>query len=329
MTQCARHASPCARSFITEHMLTPIESFRLTVFRVVAARLSFTQAAELLHVSQPAVTSHIKTLEQELGVRLFERAAGAVRLTLAGERLFAYAVEVNRLAQQTLHDIGSLNGEQRGRLRLGASTTIAQYLLPRLLGEFVQLHPRVDLSVVSANTAQIVARLVAGESDLGLIEGPPGTASVKVDKFVDDEIAVIVAASHPFAALPPPGTSLADLAEEPLLMREPGSGTRRVVENALRDAGIATRDLHVVMELDSTEAIKSGVEAGLGVGFVSRWALREPQTRAVRTIPVAGLTINRSFQFVYPQGPDPDGPAAAFLVVARQFRGQFRTPDSR
>jgi DNA-binding transcriptional LysR family regulator len=310
-------------------MLTPIESFRLTVFRVVAARLSFTQAAELLHVSQPAVTSHIKTLEQELGVRLFERTAGAVRLTPAGERLFAYAAEVNRLAQETLHDIGSLNGEQRGRLRLGASTTIAQYLLPRLLGEFVQLHPRVDLSVISANTAQIVARLLAGESDLGLIEGPPGSASVKVDKFVDDEIAVIVAASHPFAALPPPGASLADLAEEPLLMREPGSGTRRVVENALRDAGIATRDLHVVMELDSTEAIKSGVEAGLGVGFVSRWALREPQTRAFHTIPVAGLTIKRSFQFVYPQGPDPDGPAAAFLVVARQFRGQFRTPDSR
>jgi DNA-binding transcriptional LysR family regulator len=310
-------------------MLTPIESFRLTVFRVVAARLSFTQAAELLHVSQPAVTSHVKTLEQELGVRLFERAAGAVRLTPAGECLFVYAEEVNRLAQQTLRDIGSLNGEQRGRLRLGASTTIAQYLLPRILGEFVQLHPRVDLSVVSANTAQIVARLLAGESDLGLIEGPPGSTSVKVDKFVDDEIAVIVPANHPFAALPPQGASLADLAEEPLLMREPGSGTRRVVENALRDAGIATRDLHVVMELDSTEAIKSGVEAGLGVGFVSRWALRDPQARALRTISVAGLTIKRSFQFVYPQGPDPDGTAAAFLVVARQFRGQFRTPDSR
>ncbi len=310
-------------------MPTSIESFRLAVFRVVAERLNFTQAAELLHVSQPAVTSHVKALEQELGARLFERAAGAVRLTPAGERLQIYALEVNRLAQQALRDIGSLNGEERGRLRLGASTTIAQYLLPRLLGEFVQLHPRVDLSVVSANTAQIVARLLAGESDLGLIEGPAGSNDVKVDKFVDDEIAVIVPASHPFAALPPPGASLADLAEEPLLMREPGSGTRRVVENALRDVGIATRDLRIVMELDSTEAIKSGVEAGLGVGFVSRWALRDPQTRSVRTVRVAGLTIKRSFQFVYPQGPDPEGTAGAFLVVARQFRGQFRTPNSR
>jgi DNA-binding transcriptional LysR family regulator len=309
-------------------MLTSIESFRLTVFRLVAERLSFTQAAELLHVSQPAVTSHVKALEQELGARLFERAGGAVRLTPAGERLQVYAAEVNRLAQQALGDIGGLNGEERGRLRLGASTTIAQYLLPRLLGEFVQLHPRVDLSVVSANTAQIVARLLAGESDLGLIEGPAGSNDVKVDKFVDDEIAVIVPAGHPFAALPAHGASLADLAGEPLLMREPGSGTRRVVENALRDAGIATRDLRIVMELDSTEAIKSGVEAGLGVGFVSRWALRDPQARAFRTVRVAGLTIQRSFQFVYRQGPDPDGTAGAFLVVARQFRGQFRTPGA-
>ncbi len=296
------------------------------MFRAVADRLSFTHAADALHITQPAVTSHIKALEQELGVRLFVRTTSGVRLTASGERLQQYAFEVGQMAQQVLNDIGQLHGEERGRLSLGASTTIAQYLLPRLLSEFVQLHPRVELSVVSANTAKIVARILEGQSGLGIIEGPPGTGEVKTGKFVDDEIVVIVPEGHPFANPQGPPPQVADLAAEPLLMREPGSGTRHVVEEALHKRGILPRSLQVVMELDSTEAIKSGVEAGLGVGFVSRWALRAAQSSGVRVIRVAGLTIRRSFQFVYPQGPEPEGAAGVFLRVAREFRNQFTTP---
>ncbi len=299
------------------------------MFRAVAERLSFTHAAEFLHISQPAVTSHVKVLEQQLGVRLFERTPGGVRLTAAGERLRRYALEVEELAQQAVRDIGQFNGEERGRLSLGASTTIAQYLLPRLLAEFVQLHPAIELSVVSANTAQIAARVIARQSDLGLIEGPPGACELKIEKFVDDDIVVIVPEGHAFLN-PQNGTpQVAQLAAEPLLFREPGSGTRRVVEDALRKRGLAQRSLWVVMELDSTEAIKSGVAAGLGIGFVSRWALRDGDSPGVRAVPVAGLRIKRSFQFVYPQGPEPVGAAGAFLRVARQFRNQFTSPGLR
>lgn len=307
---------------------TPIESFRLTVFRIVAERLSFTQAADVLHLTQPAVTSQVKALETELGLRLFERATGGVRLTPAGERLYRFAVETGDHARQTLREIGSLSGEQLGNLPLGASTTIAQYLLPRLLLQFLQLHPRVDVSVVGANTAQIVANLLARQIQLGLIEGPPGRSDMKVERFVDDEIVMIVAADHPFAS----ASGLPDvdhLRHEPLLVREPGSGTRRVVEEALREAGLGPRETRIVMELDSTEAIKSAVEAGLGIGFVSRWALRTAESPSIRVIRVQGLEIKRELRFIYPHGPEPEGPARAFLRIARQFRSQYSVPPSQ
>jgi LysR family transcriptional regulator, transcriptional activator of the cysJI operon len=297
-----------------------IESFRLIVFRAVAERLSFTQAAEFLHLSQPAVTSHIKALEEELGVRLFERASTGTTLTAAGVRLQAFATEVGRLTQDTLRAIGSLSGEQLGPLRLGASTTIAQYLLPRVLARFVESHPKVDLSVVSANTAEIVTRMLARKIDLGLIEGPPGTTDLKVEPFVGDEIVVIVGKDHRFASEEYQPVSLAALAAEPLLFRELGSGTRRVVEDALRGAGLEPRALRIVMELDSTEAIKSGAEAGLGVGFVSLGALRHSAATNIRIVPVQGLKIERYFLFLYPHGPEPEGAAGAFLRVARQFQ---------
>jgi len=308
-------------------MQTALESFRLTVFRIVAERQSFTQAAEVLHVSQPAVTAHVKALEEALGVRLFERTNTGARLTPAGERLHAYARDVYRLTQATLREIGSMNGEERGRLCVGASTTIAQYLLPRLLAGFLEVHPRIELSVLSANTEQIVAQVLSRKMDLGLIEGPPGTSDVRLENFVQDEIVAIVAADHPFASRSEKGATLAELALEPLLLRETGSGTRRVVEDALRKAGLALRSLRIVMELDSTEAIKSGVEAGLGVAFVSRWALRQSLSQNLRAVHVEGLEINRAFQFICPHGPEPEGPAGAFLRFARQFRDEYAAPS--
>lgn len=306
-------------------MTTPIENFRLTVFRVVAERLSFTQAADALHLTQPAVTSQVKALEGELGLRLFERAAGGVRLTAAGERLYRFAVETSEQARQTWRELGSVSGAQLGDLSLGASTTIAQYLLPRLLSQFHRLHPRVEISVVGANTAHIVARLLARQVQVGLIEGPPGRSDIKVEKFVDDEIVMIVAVDHSLAGegfLP----DVDRLRREPLLVREPGSGTRRVVEEALRKAGVGPREIRVVMELDSTEAIKSAVEAGLGVGFVSRWALRAAESPSIRVIRIDGVEIKRKFQFIYPHGPEPEGPANEFLRIARQFRNQYSAP---
>ena len=308
-------------------MTHSLENFRLVVFRTVVEKLSFTQAAEVLRLTQPAVTSNIKALEDDLGVRLFERTGGRITVTAAGEVLARHSKEVERLSNDALLRISAMSGEQRGKMRLGASTTIAQYVLPQLLVRFLREHPRVEVSVSSQNTQEVVAGLLEHRTILGLIEGPPGTSDLKTEDFLEDEIVVIAAADHPWIRKrQQPG--LADLGMQPLVMREPGSGTRRVVEDALRKVGLAPRDLHVALELDSTEGIKSAVEAGLGVGLVSRWALRNKGPEGVKVVPVEGLSIVRMLQFVYPHGPELDGVAGAFLKLAREFRDRRRATSS-
>ncbi len=301
--------------------MSPLESFRLTVFRIVAERLSFTQAAEVLHITQPSVTSHIKALEEEVGARLFDRSATGVALTSAGERLQSFAMEVHRLSQEALRDVGQLSGELRDRLLLGASTTIAQYLLPRLLAGYLEQYPRIELAVSSGNTEHIVTQLVQRRIQLGLTEGPVSTSDLKVEPFLEDEIVAVAPLSDPLFKSSAP--ALSEIAERPLLMREPGSGTRRVVEDALRGAGVGLRNLRIRMELDSTEAIKSAIKAGLGIGFLSRWALQNEHRAGLGMIAIDRFSIKRLFQFVYPHGPEPEGAAGAFLRFAREIRTQL------
>lgn len=298
------------------HML---DNFRLRVFRAVAERLNFTRAAEALFLTQPAVTRHVQGLEADLGVTLFDRTGGRIRLTSAGEMLLDYARRLAALAADAEQAVSALRGDVAGLLALGASTTIAQYVLPRLLGEFMAQHHAVQLSVLSANTDAIAGALAERRLALGLIEGPADRADLKVEPFMDDELLTIVPRTHEWAGAV--DVPVSALAAAPLIMRERGSGTRRVVERALAQVGHPTAALRVVMELDSTEAIKSAVLAGLGVGFVSAWALpRERRLGTLAIVRVAGVTMHRQFQFIYPHGSEPDGPAGAFLRFARSRR---------
>jgi DNA-binding transcriptional LysR family regulator len=288
-----------------------MEKFRLRVFRTVAYHASYRRAAEELHLSQPAVSQQIQALEEELGVSLFDRSGVRVRLTEPGTVLLRYALRGARLAEEALAAVGRVQGETGGELRLGASTTVAQYVLPRMLGAFQKQHPRVELSVVSGNTERIVAALHGNEIVLGIIEGPASSREIHKQKFLEDRMVLIMPRKHPWAgreSLPPEA-----LTEMPLLMRERGSGSRRVVELALRRGGLKQRQLHIAMELDSTEAILSGVEAGLGVGFVSQWAIgKELRLGTVKTVAVEGLDMRRDFTLIRHLGPAPDGAAGAF-----------------
>ena len=298
-----------------------MQDFRLKVFRAVAERLNFTQAAENLFLTQPAVTLQIKTLEEDLGVKLFDRAGGQVRLTEAGAVLLGYAERIGDLYVEAETAVGALVGEGRGRLAIGASTTIAQYVLPALVGEFLSLHPRIEFSIIGANTENIVRALDAKTIALGLIEGPVGRSDLKIDRFIEDEIVAVVAANHDWATTHPAKFDAARLAEMPLIMRERGSGTRRVVEDALKKAKIKLRDLRVVMELDSTEAIKSAVEANLGIGFVSRWGLgKEIELGSLVVINIENILIERQFQFIYPRTPRLEGAAEIFHRFACRRR---------
>jgi LysR family transcriptional regulator, transcriptional activator of the cysJI operon len=299
-----------------------LESVRLKMFRVVAEQLSFTHAAERLFLTQPAVTLQIKGLEEELGLRLFDRTAQRIALTPAGQLLRQYAVRLSDLSAEAEQAISALRGEIGGRLVLGASTTIAQYLLPRLAGEFLADNPAVQFSMFTSNTAGVVSALLENRIALGLIEGPSGRSGLRTESFLKDEIVLVAAPSNEWADAGTPVSPHA-LEQVPLIVREHGSGTRQIIEDALEKAKVVKKKLHVAMELDSTEAIKSAVASGLGLGFVSRWALAGAQT-SLRIIPIQGLCIHRYFQFAYSQGPEPGGGAGAFLRFARSKRGEAR-----
>ena len=211
--------------------MASLDNFRLVVFRAVAEQNSFRKAAEELHLTQPAVSLQIKALEEDLGVQLFDRTGARIALTEAGKVLLGYSQQANALFVQAEHDIAALSGDHAGQLALGASSTIAQYVLPRLLGEFSREHPRVHPTMISGNTEQIVEALEELKIDLGLIEGPSRSRDVKTEPFLEDELVLIVAAAHEWAELK--SIPCSEIAAAPLLMRERGSGTRRVVEMAL------------------------------------------------------------------------------------------------
>jgi len=292
-----------------------MENFRLKVFRTVATQASFRKAAELLHLSQPAVSQHIQSLEEELGLRLFDRSGARISLTPAGRVLLRYAERAARVLDEAKTALLRLQGEVSGDLQLGASTTIAQYILPRILGAFLKDNPGVKLSVLSGNTEEIVALLLKGAIMLGMIEGPPMSKEVHTEKFLDDRMVLIAPRSHEWSGMS--SVSLASLREVPLLLREQGSGSRRVVEQAIRKAGLPLNQLHIAMELDSTEAILSGVEAGLGLGFVSEWAIAKAlRLGAVSLVRVEGLEIRRHLMLVRKSGPLPAGPTAFFWRFA-------------
>lgn len=305
--------------------MASLENFRLVVFRAVAVQRSFRKAAEDLYLTQPAVSLQIKALEEDLGMQLFDRTGSGITLTKAGEILYAFAQKSNALLIQAEQAIHQQMGEPAGLLELGASTTIAQYVLPGLLAEFRRAFPRVEFSLVSGNTEEIVNAVIDHRFALGFIEGPAQNRLVKTQPLLRDEIVLIVPSAHEWAERK--SVPCSEVVSVPLLMRERGSGTRRVIELALTKHLRNRNKLHIAMELDSTEAIKSAVEAGLGVGFVSRSAIAKDQRTGnrLRILPIDGLRIWRDFLFVYSAGPAPQGLAGDLHRFLASHLGAIRS----
>ena len=248
-----------------------VENFRLTVFRAVAKHSSFSRAAQELLLTQPAITQQIKALEEQFGHPLFDRGGGRVSLTPGGEALLPFAEQIRALSEDAFAAVAKAYGQEVGALSLGASQTVAQYLLPQFIALLLHTHPQVRITVRSGNTDEMMAALLAGEINLALLEGPEQRTDVHIEPFMKDHMVLVVPSSHEWAGR---RITLAQLHTQPLLVREFGSGSRRIVEQALAHAGCKVKDLNIRMELDSTEGLLNGVEAGLGVTFVSRWAVR-------------------------------------------------------
>lgn len=272
---------------------------RLQVFFTVAKQLSFTKAADILFMTQPAVTFQVKQLEEHFNTRLFERSHGKIALTPAGEVVRDYADRILALSAELETRMGELSGEVGGALVVGASTTIAEFMLPRLLGEFKSKYPRVQARLVVANSETIENRVADHSLDVGLIESPPHLAGLHSQTCCEDEMVVIVAPGHELASFK--AIAPQQLGQLPYVSREVGSGTREFADDYLRQAGINSEDLNIVMELGSPEAVKGIVETGLGFGIVSRATVtKEVRLGTLLAIPLEPRLV-RVLSVVYPK----------------------------
>lgn len=283
---------------------------QLEVFLAVARERSFSLAAKRIHLSQPTLSEHVAELEKELGARLFIRTGRGIGLSEPGRIFEGYASRAVTTIADARRAMQELDGLQRGSLVVGASTTPGTYLLPRVIARFRAQYPGIAFRLELGNSREIEERIQTNELDLGVVGGHELVRGERcVAAGVVDELVLVVAPAHRWAA----GRGIAPekLAEEPLLVREEGSATRRVTERALQQAGVTVR---IGMELAHTEAVKQAVMAGLGVAFVSVYAVRgELDGGRLCRVPLRGLRIRRHFHVIHSEGRTLTASARAFL----------------
>ncbi|MBO8138690.1 MAG: LysR family transcriptional regulator [Desulfotomaculum sp.] len=268
------------------------------IFKTVADKKSFSGAAQALFISQPAVSMHIKSLEDYFGTRLFDRNTQQVTITEAGRILYEYVVKILALLDEAEKDISALTGCIRGTLSVGASFTLGEYVIPQILGCFKKQHPQVRVSLQVTNTEQIVRLVLNQALDLGLVESRVENLELIVKPFLKDELVVVLPADHPLAGQK--FISIDELVALPLVLREQGSGTRKITEDRLKKAGVNLSALNVVMELGSTEAVKKAVEAGFGATIISKWAVqKELKLSTLVSIRIEGVSLAREFYMIY------------------------------
>lgn len=281
----------------------------LHVFHAVAQSGRISEAAKQLHIAQPAVSRHIRELEERLDVVLFDRLPRGVRLTQAGRLLAQHARRVFAIADQAEQAMRDLKNVTRGRLAIGASTTIGNYLLPPVLARFRQSYPGVDIALEISNTDIIQQNLLDANIDLGLTEGFVNSPDLEASVFHMDELILI---GPPVAGYADASLSAAELSRLPCIVREPGSGTRAVVESALAERGLTLR---TSMSLGGSEAIKRAVAAGAGYALMSRLAVEKELANAeLQEIIVRDLSLQRPLHLIRQRKRQPARAVEAFLA---------------
>ncbi|MGV0757409.1 LysR substrate-binding domain-containing protein [Empedobacter brevis] len=275
--------------------------FRLKVFDTVARRLNFTKAANELNITQPSVTKHIKETELNLNIKLFERNGTKIKLTQAGEILLKYTEEIFSVYQKMEFEIGQLQEKQKGHLRLGASTTIAQYVLPPILAEFRKRFPEIQLNLVIHNSEKIEDLLTNNKIDVGLIEAQIKNRTFHYFPFMKDEIVLVARQNHPLSTRNHLKTH--DLLQIPFVLRESGSGTLETIDLALKAKNIKLNELKTEIRLGSTESIKSYLLHSDALAFLSvQSILQELKSHTLTIIDVKNMAIPRYFNFIIPEG---------------------------
>lgn len=294
-----------------------LSDFRLQVFYTVATRLSFTKAAEELFITQPAITKHIHALEQQYQTKLFERRGNSIRLTESGKLLLRYTNQLQIVYNDLEQEMSALNGADKGTLFIGASTTIAQYVLPPLLASFHRQYPQAKVTLTTGNTEAIEQALLRQDLNLGIIEGHSKNKQIKYTAYQKDEIVLAARKNHPL--ITKKQVTITDLQTYPLLMREQGSGTLEVIHLALKKAGLKSADIAIEMQLDSTEAIKTYLQHSDCLSFISLQALQqELAQQTLVVLPVKDLQIERPFNLIHLHG-EPNRLTNLFLKFALHY----------
>lgn len=291
-----------------------MSDFRLKVFRSVAKNLSFTKASQELFVSQPAITKHIQELEAAYQTRLFDRQGSRISLTESGNLLLEHCERILEDYKRLEYEMHLLHNEYTGGLKLGASITIAQYVLPPLLASFIGKFPQVSLSLLNGNSREIEAALQEHRIDLGFVEGVFRLPNIRYTTFLEDELVAVVRTGSKLAV----GEEITpdELFHLPLVLRERGSGTLDVFERALQQHNIKLSSLQVLMYLGSTESIKLFLEHTDCLGIVSvRSITRELYSGQLRVVEIKGMPMLRDFSFAQPQGQE-SGLAQVFMQFA-------------
>lgn len=278
-----------------------MDDFRLRVFITAAKTLNFTKCAEQLYISQPAVSKHIGELESRYKVQLFERSGSRLALTEAGRVMLEHAERIADGYRRLQYEMDLFTDRLGGELKVGASTTIAQYVLPQVLARFTARFPEVKVSLASGNSEQVEAALARHDTDLGLVESSARHPGFHYEPFIPDELVLIASTKGWYGRCDQ--VTLAELQTVPLVLRESGSGTLEVISKYLAAADVRLASLRVVMQLGSTESIKSFVRNSDAMAIVSVASIvDELRSGELRIIDIEGCTIRREFSFCWPEG---------------------------
>jgi DNA-binding transcriptional LysR family regulator len=285
---------------------------QLEVFVGVYDVRSFSRAASALRLTQSTVSEHVRLLEDEVGTRLFDRLGRETVPTRAGELLYGYARRMLDLRTEARQALDQFLGQVTGTLTVGASTIPGEYVLPPMIGRFRARHPRVSITLHIADSRGIVQAVMDGHVELGVVGADPGNRILEVRALMPDELVVVVPPGHPWAGRAE--ATLEELGREPLVVREPGSGSRQALERALEEAGSSLAAMNVIAEMGSTGAIKQAVKAGVGLSIMSRRAVEdECRLGLVGCVRLRELAVTRQFYVVTHAGRSRSPLCRAFL----------------
>ncbi len=277
--------------------------YRDKVFLAVAENLSFSKAADELFISQPAVTNHIKELESKLNSALFERKGSKVYLTKAGKLTYAYLVKIQQQYEELEFELGRMNDTYKGTLRIGASSTISQYLIPKVIAAFHKRYPKIELFLLNGNSFEMEQLLLDNKIEIALVENDSTQSNIKYIDFLDDEIIPVTGSQSMYARLK--SISLIDFKQIPIVLREKGSGTLEVIQKQLLKNDINFENLNILIHLGSTEAIKNFLCDFDGIALVSEKSIeKELLLKKITKIPIKGIQFKRKLRIALRQGQE-------------------------